>query len=61
MATPQTIWRIYCQGNEFGIDYPTRRRAQIVAESYRKDFPHLHYYVRRTSRPRISQLVSVPA
>lgn len=55
------VWRIYCNGNEFGIDYPTARRARSVAESYRQDFPRLHYYVRRTKRARLSQLVSVPA
>jgi hypothetical protein len=55
------VWRVYCQGVEFGTDYPTRESAQKVARDYRADWPNLRYYVRATTRPRLSQLVSVPA
>lgn len=55
------VWRIYCNGVEFGTDYPSLESAKKIARAYRQDWPHLSYYVRRTSRPRLSQLVSVPA
>jgi hypothetical protein len=60
MATCKQVWRIYCNRQEFGIDYPSLKAAQRVARVYRQDFPHLRYYVRATTRPRVSQLVSVP-
>lgn len=40
-------WRVYCNGREFGIDYPTLHDAQEAKERYRSHFPHHNYYIRR--------------
>lgn len=32
--TQRKVWRVYCDGREFGIDYPTFIDARIVAMEY---------------------------
>ena len=52
------MYRIYCNGIEFGTDYPNLEAARKVKRAYQSDWPHLRYYIRKAFNSRISQLVS---
>ena len=41
------MYRIYADGREFGIDYPTLERAREVKAQYAQHFPRVRYYIRR--------------
>lgn len=50
------MYRCYCNGQEFGVDYATLADARAAMTSYRKQFPHLKYYARKTNKQRLSEL-----
>lgn len=60
MKTPHNppMYRVYADGREFGIDYPTLAAARTDKARYAEHFPHVHYYIRKVRKPRISQFVS---
>ncbi|MGO9686529.1 MAG: hypothetical protein ACLP0B_32610 [Steroidobacteraceae bacterium] len=43
------MYRVYLlpERREFGIDYPTREKAERAANRFRASFPHHRYVVRR--------------
>lgn len=41
------MYRIYCDGREFGIDYPTLIDAQRVKRVYQRHFPRCRYCIRK--------------
>lgn len=41
-----TIWRVYCNGVELGVDFRSLSAAQAAKASYQADWPRLKYYVR---------------
>jgi hypothetical protein len=51
------MYRIYCDGIEFGRDY-TLEDARRVMATYKRWFPNCRYYIRKAYRPRISMLVA---
>jgi hypothetical protein len=55
----QTFWpedhenepyRVYADGREFGIDYPTAQAAFRVAIAYKFEHPMIKYEVRQSGR-----------
>lgn len=46
------MYRVYLlpQWREFGLDYPSRERAERAADRYRASFPTRRYLVRRAAR-----------
>lgn len=46
-TSEETMYRVYCNGREFGVDYPDRKSAQQAAAAYRDHFPHSRYYIRK--------------
>lgn len=42
-------YRIYADGREFGIDYPSLRSARAAKAAYQKYFPRVRYYIRKAS------------
>jgi hypothetical protein len=54
------MYRVYCNGLEFGIDYPTLEAARAAKRQYAEHFKWCRYYIRKATRPRLSQFVSVP-
>jgi hypothetical protein len=47
------VYRAYCEGREFGIDYPSKEVAQAAVDRYREHFPKFRYYIRKAIKPRI--------
>lgn len=41
------MYRCYCNGQEFGIDYPTLEAARAALAQYKQNFPYLRYYVHK--------------
>lgn len=41
------VWRVYCNGYEFGIDYPSRKEARHVRRIWAAAWPDRRYVVRR--------------
>jgi hypothetical protein len=41
------MYRVYCNGCEFGVGYPTLAIARVVKQRYQTHFPKLRYYIRR--------------
>ena len=46
MKATKQVYRVYCEGREFGIDY-SRAEAFRTAWNYRRSFPSLAYYARK--------------
>ena len=50
MGTPRSPqgkhWRVYAEGREFGIDFVTLTAARRAMDTYQRNFPHVHYYIR---------------
>lgn len=44
-------WRVYGDGREFGIDYPTLRAAQAAKALYASHFPWCRYTIRKHRGP----------
>ena len=42
------MYRIYCDGREFGIDYATLEQARAVKLAYSHHFPRCRYYIRKS-------------
>jgi len=41
------MYRIYCNGHEFGTDYPSLAEARAVKATYQANFPFLRYIIRK--------------
>ena len=44
-----TVWHVYCDDREFGIDYPTAAAARAVRDTWAKVWP-THRYTYRKAR-----------
>lgn len=44
--TKRTVWRVYCDGREFGIDYATLDAARAAKRAYEPRFPRRRYTIR---------------
>jgi hypothetical protein len=42
-------WRLWCDGREFGIDFPSLESAQATKLEFQRQFPKARYYIRRAS------------
>lgn len=54
------MWRIYCDGIEFGRDFASYELAQTVMKEYQSRFPKVKYIIRKARKPRVSQLIATP-
>ena len=45
-----TVYCVYANGQEFGIDYPTLEAARVVKAAYAPHWPHIKYYIRKVLR-----------
>lgn len=52
------MYRCYCNGVEFGLDYLSLPDARKALAAYKKHFPKLKYYIRKIRRKRLSVLIS---
>ena len=43
------MYRIFCNGREFGIDYATLADARRVKAAYASQWPTLAYYIRKVA------------
>ena len=43
------VYRVYANGYEFGIDYPTIEAARAVKAAYAAYWPNVRYYVRKVA------------
>jgi hypothetical protein len=41
------MYRCYCQGVEFGLDYLNLADARRALAAFRRANPHLRYYIRK--------------
>lgn len=44
------MYRVYCDGREFGRDYRTLEDARAARAAYASHFPSHRYYIRRAGR-----------
>ena len=43
------MYRVYADGQEFGVDYPTLATARKAKDAYAQHFPKIRYYIRKVS------------
>ena len=41
------MYRVYANGREFGVDYPTLAAALKAKAAYDAHFPKIRYYIRK--------------
>jgi hypothetical protein len=47
MPHPLHVWRLWCNGREFGIDFPSLQAARKTKLEFQRHFPRARYYISR--------------